>query len=126
VGWRGGDLVSPSYRAVLLALWLVGFALVFLWQSTSVGRARLYTRPPLLPKRAPSAQGMGQWVAAPPVYDLREFGGVGDGRTLNTEAFVAAVASIALTSRMTLFLAAGAEILGVQVRHFKLQSPSLC
>uniref|UniRef100_A0A0E0B3G0 Pectate lyase superfamily protein domain-containing protein n=1 Tax=Oryza glumipatula TaxID=40148 RepID=A0A0E0B3G0_9ORYZ len=142
--WGGAAAISPSYRAVLLALWLVGFALVFLWQSTSVGRARLYTRPPLLPKRAPSAQGMGQWVAAPPVYDLREFGGVGDGRTLNTEAFVAAVASIAergggrlvvpagrwltapfnLTSRMTLFLAAGAEILGVQdERYWPLMSP---
>uniref|UniRef100_A0A0E0ESL9 Chlorophyll a-b binding protein, chloroplastic n=1 Tax=Oryza meridionalis TaxID=40149 RepID=A0A0E0ESL9_9ORYZ len=142
--WGAAASISPSYRAVLLALWLVGFALVFLWQSTSVGRARLYTRPPLLPKRAPSAQGMGQWVAAPPVYDLREFGGVGDGRTLNTEAFVAAVASIAergggrlvvpagrwltapfnLTSRMTLFLAAGAEILGVQdERYWPLMSP---
>jgi polygalacturonase len=81
---------------------------------------------------------MGQWVASPPEYDLREFGGVGDGRALNTAAFEAAVAAIAergggrltvpagrwltapfnLTSHMTLFLASGAEILGIQVRHF--------
>uniref|UniRef100_A0A0D9XE42 Pectate lyase superfamily protein domain-containing protein n=1 Tax=Leersia perrieri TaxID=77586 RepID=A0A0D9XE42_9ORYZ len=146
--------ISPSFRAVLLVLWLVGFALVFLWQSTSVGRARLYTRSPLpLPNRgavpssgqaAAAAATMGQWVAAAPVYDLREFGGVGDGRTLNTAAFVAAVASIAergggwlvvpagrwltapfnLTSRMTLFLAAGAEILGIQdERYWPLMSP---
>jgi polygalacturonase len=116
----------------------VGFALVFLWQSTSVGRVRLYTRPPM-PKRAEAAaaSSMGQWVASPPVYDLREFGAVGDGRAVNTAAFEAAVAAIAergggrltvpvgrwltapfnLTSRMTLFLAAGAEILGIQVRH---------
>jgi len=85
---------------------------------------------------------MGQWVASPPVYDLREFGAVGDGRTVNTASFEAAVAAIAergggrltvpagrwltapfnLTSRMTLFLAAGAEILGIQVRH----SPAIC
>jgi hypothetical protein len=134
--------ISPPYRAYLVALWLVGFVLVFLWQSPSVGRARLYGRPPLpVPRRAPSAakaDAMGQWVAAPPEYDLREFGGVGDGRTLNTAAFEAAVTAIAergggrltvpagrwltapfnLTSHMTLFLASGAEILGIQVRHF--------
>ncbi|OEL30703.1 putative polygalacturonase [Dichanthelium oligosanthes] len=121
------------YRACLVALWLVGFALVFLWQSTSMGRVRLYTRPPM-PKRAAEAS-MGQWVASPPVYDLREFGAVGNGRTVNTAAFEAAVAAIDergggrltvpagrwltapfnLTSRMTLFLAAGAEILGIQL-----------
>uniref|UniRef100_A0A453KUH8 Polygalacturonase n=1 Tax=Aegilops tauschii subsp. strangulata TaxID=200361 RepID=A0A453KUH8_AEGTS len=136
--------ISPSYRAYLVALWLVGFVLVFLWQNTSMGRLRLYNRPPM-PKRAPSAAAsMGQWVASPPVYDLREFGGVGDGRTLNTAAFEAAVAAISergggrltvpagrwltapfnLTSHMTLFLAAGAEILGVQdERYWPLMSP---
>ncbi|GJM98708.1 hypothetical protein PR202_ga15739 [Eleusine coracana subsp. coracana] len=129
--------VAPSYRACLVVVWVLGFALVFLWQSTSVGHVRLYTRPPMpLPKRP--AASMGQWVASPPVYDLREFGAVGDGRTVNTAAFEAAVAAIAergggrltvptgrwltapfnLTSRMTLFLASGAEILGVQVRNF--------
>ncbi|CAN6210779.1 unnamed protein product [Urochloa humidicola] len=142
--WRWAP---APYRACLVALWLVGFALVFLWQSTSVGRVRLYTRPPM-PKRAPAAAAaaasMGQWVASPPVYDLREFGAVGDGRTVNTGAFEAAVAAIAergggrltvpagrwltapfnLTSRMTLFLAAGAEILGIQdERYWPLMSP---
>ncbi|VAI32500.1 unnamed protein product [Triticum turgidum subsp. durum] len=136
--------ISPSYRAYLVALWLVGFVLVFLWQNTSMGRLRLYNRPPM-PKRAPSAAAsMGQWVASPPVYDLKEFGGIGDGRTLNTAAFEAAVAAISergggrltvpagrwltapfnLTSHMTLFLAAGAEILGVQdERYWPLMSP---
>nr|CAB3453496.1 unnamed protein product [Digitaria exilis] len=139
---RGGGAAAhhhrrwgPSpFRACLVAVWLLGFALVFLWQSTSVGRVRLYMRPPM-PKRAP-ASTMGQWVASPPVYDLREFGAVGDGRTVNTAAFEAAVAAIAergggrltvpagrwltapfnLTSRMVLFLAAGAEILGIQLQ----------
>jgi polygalacturonase len=125
-----------SFRAYLIALWLVGFALVILWQRTSVGRVRLYTRPPM-PKRAAASLSLGQWVASPPVYDLREFGAVGDGRTVNTAAFESAIAAIAergggrltvpvgrwltapfnLTSHMTLFLAAGAEILGIQVRH---------
>ncbi|KAF8657814.1 hypothetical protein HU200_059976 [Digitaria exilis] len=147
---RGGGAAAhhhrrwgPSpFRACLVAVWLLGFALVFLWQSTSVGRVRLYTRPPM-PKRAP-ASTMGQWVASPPVYDLREFGAVGDGRTVNTAAFEAAVAAIAergggrltvpagrwltapfnLTSRMVLFLAAGAEILGIQdERYWPLMAP---
>jgi hypothetical protein len=64
------------FRACLLALWLLGFALIFLWQSTSVGRVWLYTRPPM-PKHAVAS--LGQWAASPPVYDLREFG-AGRGR----------------------------------------------
>ncbi|RLN39260.1 putative polygalacturonase [Panicum miliaceum] len=75
-----------------------------------------------------------KWVASPPVNDLREFGVVRDERTMNTAAFEAAVVAIAkrgggrltvpagrwltvlfnFTSRMTLFLATGAEILGIQ------------
>lgn len=75
----------------------------------------------------------------PTAFNLTDFGGVGDGVTLNTEAFVRAVAQIAtlgsqgggqlnvqpgfwltapfnLTSHMTLFLAEGAVILGIQVK----------
>lgn len=78
-------------------------------------------------------------VNRPVVFNLRDFGAVGDGRTLNTEAFEHAVAAIAelgkrgggqldvpaglwltapfnLTSHMTLFLAEDAVILGVEVR----------
>lgn len=75
----------------------------------------------------------------PVVFDLKDFGGVGDGFTLNTEAFERAVMSIStleknsgggqlnvppgrwltapfnLTSHMTLFLAEDSEILGVEV-----------
>lgn len=74
----------------------------------------------------------------PIVLNLSDFGAVGDGRTLNTEAFESAVAAISrlrgkgggqlnvpagrwltapfnLTSHMTLFLAEGAIILGIQV-----------
>lgn len=72
-------------------------------------------------------------------YNITDFGGVGDGVTLNTKAFERAVAAIArlgrrgggqlnvppgvwltapfnLTSHMTLFLAEGAEIRGIEVR----------
>jgi polygalacturonase len=132
---RWGPSSIRAYH-LLLAFWLVGFALVVVWQTTSAGRVRLYTRPPM-PKRAAASLSLGQWVASPPVYDLREFGAVGDGRTVNTAAFESAIAAIAergggrltvpagrwltapfnLTSHMILFLAAGAEILGIQVRH---------
>lgn len=75
----------------------------------------------------------------PVAFNLTEFGAVGDGVTLNTEAFERAVLAISklgkkgggqlnvppgrwltapfnLTSHMTLFLAEDAEILGLQVR----------
>jgi hypothetical protein len=134
--WPPAAVATP-YRTCLVVVWVLGFALFYLWQSTSVGHVPLYTRPPMpLPKR-PTAS-MGEWVASSPVYDLKEFGAIGDGRTVNTAAFEAAVAAIAqrgggrltvpagrwltapfnLTSHMTLFLASGAEILGVQVRNF--------
>ncbi len=72
------------------------------------------------------------------VFDLSEFGAVGDGKTVNTEAFEAAVAAVKaveddgggkivvgpglwltapfnVTSHMTLFLCQHASIVGVQV-----------
>ena len=71
-------------------------------------------------------------------FNLTDFGGVGDGVTLNTKAFERAVSAISklrkkgggqlnvpagnwltapfnLTSHMTLFLAEGAVILGIDV-----------
>ena len=77
----------------------------------------------------------------PVVFCLTEFGGVGDGVTLNTEAFERGVRAISklgnqgggqlnvppgrwltapfnLTSHMTLFLAHDAVILGIQVGVF--------
>lgn len=87
----------------------------------------------------------------PMVLKLSDFGAVGDGRTLNTKAFESAVAAISrlrgkgggqlnvpagqwltapfnLTSHMTLFLAEGAIILGIQVTRefFFLSSIFLC
>lgn len=77
----------------------------------------------------------------PVVFNLTEFGGVGDGVTLNTQAFERAVSVVSkfgdkggaqlnvppglwltapfnLTSHITLFLAHDAVILGIQVLFF--------
>lgn len=82
-----------------------------------------------------------QWAPTfrPVVFNLTDFGGVGDGVTLNTMAFERAVEAISkrgggqlnvqrgvwltapfnLTSHMTLFLDEGAVILGIEVRNIK-------
>lgn len=129
-------------KTLLAAAWVVGFTLVFLWQSAKVsvgggggggGFLRLRSAPPPPPSRpAP--------LLRPKAYELTDFGGVGDGRAVNTEAFERAVKAIAalaergggqlnvplgrwltapfnLTSHMTLFLAEGSEILGIPVRY---------
>ena len=80
----------------------------------------------------------------PVAFNLTDFGGVGDGVTLNTEAFERAVSAISklgkkggaqlnvppgrwltapfnLTSHMTLFLAEDAVILGIDVSSFVFQ-----
>jgi polygalacturonase len=69
-----------------------------------VGRVWLYTRPPM-PKHAVAS--LGQWAAFPPVYDLREFGAVGDGRTVNTAAFESTIATIAVRGGGRLTVPAG-------------------
>ncbi|KAJ6826915.1 putative polygalacturonase [Iris pallida] len=127
-------LVNPL--ALLAALWVVGFGSVFLWQTSGF---RILALGPAPPRRAPALR--------PAAFNLTDFGGVGDGSTLNTAAFEAAVAAIAglagegggqlnvgaglwltapfnLTSHMTLFLAEGAVILGVQdEKYWPLMPP---
>lgn len=142
---RGAAAFIAANKTLLTAAWVVGFTLVFLWQSASIslgsggagggGSGGVFLRllsAPLPPSRpAPRLR--------PTAYNLTDFGGVGDGRALNTEAFERAVEAIAalaergggqlnvppgrwltapfnLTSHMTLFLAEGAEILGIPVR----------
>jgi hypothetical protein len=120
-----------SHKTLFMVLWIAAFASVFVWQRNIVdgfwvfGRAQIKPMPRLRP------------VA----FNLTDFGGVGDGVTLNTEAFERAVSTISklgkrggaqlnvppgrwltapfnLTSHMTLFLAEDAEILGIQVKCF--------
>lgn len=142
---RGVAAFIASNKTLLAAVWVIGFTLVFLWQSASISigtgagggggflRLRLASLPPARP--APRLR--------PTAYNLTDFGGIGDGRAVNTEAFERAVEAIAalgergggqlnvppgrwltapfnLTSHMTLFLAEGAEILGIPVRKLEV------
>lgn len=130
----------------ITAFWIVGIALIYLWQTNSLTRIQLFVRAPPLP-----SQPVPRAYRAPPppsqpvprayraaVYNLTDFGAVGDGKTVNTEAFERAIAAIKiyedkgggqlnvqaglwltapfnLTSCMTLFLEEGAVILAIQV-----------
>lgn len=124
-----------SHKTLFTVLWIAAFASVFVWQRNVVGGGfsifgrGLPNRP--MPRMRPVA------------FNLTDFGAVGDGVTLNTEAFERAVFAISklgkrgggqlnvppgrwltapfnLTSHMTLFLAEDSEILGVQVGSLSL------
>ncbi|ONK66071.1 uncharacterized protein A4U43_C06F3860 [Asparagus officinalis] len=118
-----------SYPVTLLTvLWVIGFGSIFIWQTTSITGSRIAGGRPMM-SYAPIP------MLRPVAFNLTEFGGVGDGVTANTAAFERAVDEIArlgggqlnvqpgvwltapfnLTSHMTLFLAEGAVIRGVQI-----------
>lgn len=116
-----------SHHTLLTFLWIVGFILLVVWQRTAVERLLIYRglTPPFRP--IPKLR--------PLVFNLTDFGAVGDGVTINTKAFERAISEIRkrgggqlnvepgywltapfnLTSHMTLFLAENAVILGVDV-----------
>ncbi|WOK92070.1 putative polygalacturonase [Canna indica] len=127
-----------THRTLILVLWVVGFVLVFGWQVSSIDGVALFRRKAdarPLPRLRPVA------------FNLTDFGGVGDGKTLNTAAFERAVEAISkfgakgggqlnvpaglwltapfnLTSHMTLFLAEDAVILGIEdERYWPLMPP---
>lgn len=125
-----------SHRSLFFAVWLFAFFSIALWQRNSI----LRLASPHATRRIP--------VLRPHVFNLTDFGAVGDGKTLNTRAFERAVAAIAtvatdgggqlnvpsgmwltapfnLTSHMTLFLAAGSVILGVQDESYWPLMPPL-
>ncbi|ONK75091.1 uncharacterized protein A4U43_C03F13220 [Asparagus officinalis] len=78
---RGGD--SGSFPMAMFLLWALTFASAFYW------------RPSWRPNYARVRVGILKLVPLPRAnFDLKEFGGVGDGMTDNTEAFEAAVAAI--------------------------------
>lgn len=126
-----------SVKTLITVLWIAALATVLLWQRDNVGGLLKFRRIPATP--IPKLR--------PLEFSLTDFGGVGDGITLNTEAFEKAVMEISklgnnggaqlnvpsgkwltapfnLTSHMTLFLAEGAVILGVQVSVFVFMSVS--
>ncbi|KAJ4834726.1 hypothetical protein Tsubulata_007683 [Turnera subulata] len=128
-----------SHKTFFTVLWIAAFASVFLWQRSSIGGGfalafwRTSYRP--VPRLRPVA------------FNLTDFGGVGDGVTVNTAAFERAVSAISklgkrgggqlnvppgkwltapfnLTSHMTLFLAEDAVILGIEnEKYWPLMPP---
>lgn len=119
-----------SSRHTLLSLvWTACFFLIFIWQRNAVDRLFEFRRRALQSTPIPMLRSL--------VLDLRDFGAVGDGVFLNTEAFETAVMEIKkrgggqlnvpagdwltapfnLTSHMTLFLAENAVILGIDVSN---------
>lgn len=125
---------------LLTLIWMLGFILIAVWQKTAVDRLLNYN---------------GHWAAPPPprpvpklrslVFNLTDFGAVGDGFTLNTKAFERAISEIRkrgggqlnvapgywltapfnLTSHMTLFLAENAIILGIDDENYWPLMPPL-
>ncbi|XP_052182824.1 probable polygalacturonase [Diospyros lotus] len=125
-----------SKKTLLTLLWTVGFLLILLWQSSAVDRVLALRRATILPRPIPKLR--------PVAFDLGDFGGVGDGVTVNTEAFERAVSEIRkrgggqlnvqrgtwlsapfnLTSHMTLFVAEDAVILAIDdEKYWPLMSP---
>ncbi|KAF1001628.1 hypothetical protein AG4045_010383 [Apium graveolens] len=123
---------SP-HRILFTLLWILAFFSVFFWRQNVVDRFLVF--PENLPKFRPA------------VFSLTEFGGIGDGVSLNTEAFergVFAISKLAkkgggqlnvpagkwltapfnLTSHMTLFLHQDAVILGIDdEKYWPLMPP---
>ena len=126
---RWFSALFSSYKTLFAVLWIVVFASLFIWQRNFVDGITIFRRP--LPFRPlPRFR--------PIVFNLTDFGAVGDGVTLNTLSFEKAVFTISklgkkgggqlnvpagkwltapfnLTSHMTLFLAEDAVILGADV-----------
>uniref|UniRef100_A0A1J3FQR3 Putative polygalacturonase n=1 Tax=Noccaea caerulescens TaxID=107243 RepID=A0A1J3FQR3_NOCCA len=146
---RLASMVASHKTLLFTFLWIAAFGSVFLWQRTAYiggsvvgpvgGKFTVFGR-------IKPTQPMPR--LRPVVLDLKDFGGVGDGFTLNTEAFERAVMSISkleknsgggqlnvppgrwltapfnLTSHMTLFLAEDSEILGVEdEKYWPLMPP---
>ncbi|KAG6415721.1 hypothetical protein SASPL_123136 [Salvia splendens] len=116
------------HRTLLALIWALGFVFIIAWQRAAVDR---FWGPPArsIPRLRPL------------VFNLADFGAVGDGITVNTNAFERAVSEIRrrgggqlnveagrwltapfnLTSHMTLFLAQNAVILGIDIFKFQME-----
>ncbi|CAL0320248.1 unnamed protein product [Lupinus luteus] len=129
----------PSASTLFTFLCIAVFASVFLWQKNAVGGYFVFQDGTSLRTLLP--------MLRPVAFNLIDFGGVGDGVTLNTKAFQRAVSEISklgdkgggqlnvppglwltapfnLTSHITLFLAQDAVILGIQdEKYWPLMPP---
>ncbi|KAI5674204.1 hypothetical protein M9H77_14568 [Catharanthus roseus] len=128
-----------SHKTLLLALWIAFFFTLFIWQQRSAAAGFLIFRQPFSYRPFPKLR--------PVLFNLTDFGAVGDGVTVNTVAFERAMMAISklgkkgggqlnvppgywltapfnLTSHLTLFLAEGAEILGINdEKYWPLMPP---
>ncbi|MCD7466401.1 hypothetical protein HAX54_003053 [Datura stramonium] len=134
--WMPG--IFTTNKAIVTVVWIAFLVSVFWWQMDATTGILIFRRVfPVrqLPRLRPVA------------FNLTDFGGVGDGVTVNTAAFERAILAIAklgkkgggqlnvppgywltapfnLTSHMTLFLAEGAVILGVDdEKYWPLMPP---
>ncbi|KAL3835454.1 hypothetical protein ACJIZ3_010190 [Penstemon smallii] len=126
---------SRNYKSVpslLVLIWAVGFILLIVWQRAAVDRIWPSNHRPIPNLR-------------PLVFNLTDFGAIGDGKTMNTNAFERAISEIHrrgggqlnveagrwltapfnLTSHMTLFLAQNAVILGIDDENYWPLMPPL-
>nr|CAD1827377.1 unnamed protein product [Ananas comosus var. bracteatus] len=114
--WIRLHLSSLGTGTLLMALWVVLFVSLFAWQIGSFSGFRVFESAPPLATPIP--------LLRPVAYNLTDFGGVGDGRTLNTEAFERAVRAIAELERVGGGQLNGAEILAIQnVDYWPLMPP---
>ncbi|XP_031490791.1 probable polygalacturonase [Nymphaea colorata] len=133
------SLLSCRYQVLLLVFWIGCFLTVFFWQKSSLNGLWIFRQAPL---RAPARPVPN---LRHKVFNLTDFGGVGDGKKVNTEAFEKAVTEIArhgggqlnvppgiwltapfnLTSHMTLFLAEDSVILGIEDEKYWTLMPPL-
>ncbi|CAN4094549.1 unnamed protein product [Withania somnifera] len=129
---------STTHKAIFTFMWITFLITVFWWQIDATTGILIFRR--VFPARkVPQLR--------PVAFNLTDFGGIGDGVTLNTAAFEKAILAIAklgrkgggqlnvppgywltgpfnLTSHMTLFLAEGAVILGVDdEKYWNLMPP---
>ncbi|KAL3352954.1 hypothetical protein AABB24_020766 [Solanum stoloniferum] len=130
--------VFTTHKVIVTAVWIAFLVTVFWWQVDATAGILIFRR--VFPAReVPKFR--------PVAFNLTDFGGVGDGVTVNTEAFEKAILAIAklgkkgggqlnvppgywltapfnLTSHMTLFLAEGAVILGIDdEKYWPLMPP---
>ncbi|XP_076896770.1 putative polygalacturonase [Bidens hawaiensis] len=133
--------IFSSYKTLFALLWIAAFASLFIWQRSFLDAFLIFRRPVLASHPPPPPR------FRPVVFNLTDFGAVGDGVTVNTLAFEKAVFAISklgksgggqlnvppgkwltapfnLTSHMTLFLAQDALILGIDdEKYWPLMPP---
>ncbi|PKI34990.1 hypothetical protein CRG98_044621 [Punica granatum] len=111
-----------SHKALFAVLWVAAFGSVFLWQRNVPGGSLFGWRgvgvaPPVAARPFPRLRGT--------AFNLTDFGAVGDGVTLNTEAFERAMIAIGKLGRAGGGQLNGAVILGIEDQKYWPLMPPL-